>query len=115
MPLLPSGKVDRRALPAPDRGDRRQRTDFAPPATPTAQAVAEIWREVLGLDRIGNEDDFFALGGHSLSATQVASRVIRVFAIDGPVLRALFKRPKLAGFAAWVDEQVRVGVGPPPP
>jgi amino acid adenylation domain-containing protein len=115
MPLLPSGKVDRRALPAPDGRERRQRTDFVPPATPTAQAVAEIWREVLGRERVGNGDDFFALGGHSLSATQVASRVTRVFAIDGPVLRALFKQPKLAGFAAWVDEQVRGGVAPPPP
>ncbi|WP_224242635.1 non-ribosomal peptide synthetase [Hyalangium gracile] len=75
MPLTPQGKLDRRALPAPD-GERRQVSrDFVAPRTPLERTIARIFEEVLGVERIGARDDFFLLGGHSLLATQVVSRL----------------------------------------
>ncbi len=69
MPLSPSGKLDRRALPEPVWQTR----EHVEPETPLQQQIAAIWREVLGLPQIGLRDDFFALGGHSLLATQIIS------------------------------------------
>jgi amino acid adenylation domain-containing protein len=77
LPLTPNGKLDRRALPAPER-QRTTEREFVEPATPAEQTVAGIWRDVLGLERIGADDDFFELGGHSLLATQVVARLRKV-------------------------------------
>ncbi|HEX6909272.1 MAG TPA: amino acid adenylation domain-containing protein, partial [Longimicrobium sp.] len=88
LPLTPNGKVDRRALPAPD--PRAVERPYTAPRTPEEQALAEIWREVLRLDRVGLEDDFFELGGHSLLGAQVLSRVQRELGAQLP-LRALFE------------------------
>ncbi|HEX8243109.1 MAG TPA: amino acid adenylation domain-containing protein, partial [Longimicrobium sp.] len=75
LPMTPGGKVDRRALPAPDAGAAQgDENAFAAPATETEAAVGEIWREVLGLERVGATDDFFDLGGHSLKATRILTR-----------------------------------------
>ncbi|MFC4125877.1 non-ribosomal peptide synthase/polyketide synthase [Nocardia rhizosphaerae] len=71
LPVNASGKLDRRALPAPDRAV----VEYAEPVGPVEQAVARVFGEVLGIDRIGRDDDFFALGGNSLVATQVAARL----------------------------------------
>src|SRR5262249_6843338 len=72
MPVTPNGKVDRRALPAPDiTGDGASHVE---PRTPTEQAIAEIWRNVLQAQRVGAGDNFFLLGGHSLLATQVVTQ-----------------------------------------
>ncbi|HEV2733478.1 MAG TPA: amino acid adenylation domain-containing protein, partial [Longimicrobiaceae bacterium] len=90
LPLTPTGKVDRRALPAPEApagGEGR-----AAPRTPTEEVLAEVWAEVLGLARCGVHDDFFAHGGHSLLATRVVSRVRRAFGVDVPE-RAVFEAP----------------------
>ncbi|HST60441.1 MAG TPA: amino acid adenylation domain-containing protein, partial [Longimicrobium sp.] len=88
LPLTPNGKVDRKALPAPEgRADERA---YVAPRTPEEEALAEIWREVLRVDRVGLEDDFFELGGHSLLATQVLSRVRRELGVELP-LRAFFE------------------------
>jgi amino acid adenylation domain-containing protein len=88
LPLTPNGKVDRKALPAPE--GRAEARPYTAPRTPEEQALAEIWREVLRLDRVGLEDDFFELGGHSMLATQVLSRVRRELGVELP-LRALFE------------------------
>jgi len=101
FPLTPNGKVDRKALPAPDLAISLTAT-FAPPTTPTEIALAEIWSAVLEILPIGIDDDFFALGGHSLLATQVILRVREHFAIDLP-LRAIFQATTLAALAEVIE------------
>ncbi len=109
LPLTANGKIDRRALPDPD---------WAPPSgslvmrTPTEEIVAGIWCEVLGLRQVGASDDFFALGGHSLRATQVQSRLRSSFGIELP-LRILFEEPTVAGLAAEIDAIRRAALAPP--
>jgi amino acid adenylation domain-containing protein len=102
LPLTPNGKVDRRALPAPGR-ERRGRGEFIAPRTPTEKAVAEMWKELLGLDRVSVEDGFFELGGYSLLATRLLSRVRQAFGVDLAV-REVFRLPTVAGLAARIDE-----------
>ena len=76
--------------------------EFAPPVTETEKALARIWREALGLERVGLHGNFFELGGHSLMATRVASRVTATFQVRLPI-RTLFEHPTLAGLAAQID------------
>ncbi len=71
MPLTPSGKIDRKSLPAPTAHDAERRDDFVAPRTPVEELVASLWREALSLPRVSIDDDFFALGGHSLLASQI--------------------------------------------
>ncbi|MCS3420237.1 amino acid adenylation domain-containing protein/non-ribosomal peptide synthase protein (TIGR01720 family) [Pseudomonas sp. BIGb0450] len=99
MPLSPSGKLDRRALPEP----LWQVREHVEPETALQQQIAGIWREVLALPRIGLRDDFFALGGHSLLATQIISRTRQACDVELP-LRTLFEASELGAFA----EQVRL-------
>jgi amino acid adenylation domain-containing protein len=101
LPALPwtaNGKVDRRALPAPERGSAAA-GGHVPPRNPAEEVLAGIWAEVLGREGIGIHDDFFNLGGHSLLASQVVARVREAFAVELP-LRALFEARTLAGLAA---------------
>ncbi|HEV2735654.1 MAG TPA: amino acid adenylation domain-containing protein, partial [Longimicrobiaceae bacterium] len=111
IPLSPNGKVDRRALPAPDGAGS---TEFVPPRTPAEGAVAEIWAETLRLERVGVTASFFELGGHSLLATRVVSQVRRVFGVEVP-LRALFEGPTVAELAGRVEEIRRAGAPALPP
>ncbi|HBL27309.1 MAG TPA: non-ribosomal peptide synthetase, partial [Acidobacteria bacterium] len=97
LPLAPNGKVDRAALPVPDRSHTAA-AGLVPPSGPAEEKVAEIWAEVLRLDRVGAHDNFFELGGHSLIATQVLARLEDAFGIDLP-LRDLFEYPTVAGLA----------------
>lgn len=99
MPLSPSGKLERRALPEP----QWQVREHVEPVTELQQQIAGIWREVLGLKQVGLCDDFFALGGHSLLATQIISRTRQACDVELP-LRALFENSELGAFA----EQIRL-------
>ncbi len=104
LPLTANGKVDRRALPA--RAERvATGTAYAPPATATEELIAEIWQELLGVERIGVHDDFFALGGDSLLALRTASRINALFG-TGLSPRELFDRPTVAETASGVEELV---------
>jgi len=102
LPLNPGGKVDRGVLPVP--GSRRPHLDtpFAPPNSEVEQELARVWAEVLGLDEVGVHDRFFDLGGQSLLATQIISRVIEKYKIDIPI-RALFEAPTVAQMAVIID------------
>ncbi|HVR99667.1 MAG TPA: condensation domain-containing protein, partial [Thermoanaerobaculia bacterium] len=109
FPLTPSGKLDRRSLPAP--GAMRQLgTDLTMPRGPIEEIVAAIWAELLGGGPVGTHDSFFELGGHSLLATRVMSRVRAAFQVELP-LRALFDAPTVAGLAARVEATLRAGTG----
>jgi acyl carrier protein len=103
IPLSPNGKVDRRALPEPDRSRRELANVYRSPATSTEETLAAIWREVLKLDRVGIDDDFFDLGGHSLLATQIVSRMCKAFSLEVP-LRHFFESPTIAALAAIIDQ-----------
>ena len=96
LPLTPNGKIDRRALPAPDFVGLDEA--YVAPRTATEEQLAEIWAEVLGLERIGVNDNFFGLGGHSLLAIQVISKIRDAFAIE-PSIQALFDAPTIAQLA----------------
>jgi amino acid adenylation domain-containing protein len=100
LPRTPSGKIDRLALPDPDLA-AAQSSEYVAPRTPVEQAVAEIWAQVLGLPKVGVEDDFFALGGHSLLATQVVAQVRSDFAVELP-LHSLFTCPTVTTLASEI-------------
>ncbi|HEX2092675.1 MAG TPA: amino acid adenylation domain-containing protein, partial [Longimicrobiaceae bacterium] len=113
LPVTANGKVDRAALPAPEPG--RDGT-YVAPRTPLEERLAAIWAEVLGVGRVGVEDDFFALGGHSLLATRVVPRVRDTLVVDLP-LRALFEAPTVARLAEWAERAgaaVEGGAAAPP-
>jgi acyl carrier protein len=101
LPLSPNGKVDRKALPAPERGTDEGTTSKIAPRNPIEEVVASIWSEVLQCQQLGVHQDFFELGGHSLLATQVVSRVRQAFRIELP-LRVLFEAPTIASLAQRV-------------
>jgi amino acid adenylation domain-containing protein len=101
LPLTPNGKLDRKALPAPD-GAASAAPAYVEPRTETEAAVAAAFAGVLGLPRVGADDDFFSIGGHSLRATQVVGRLRETTGADVP-LRDLFECPTPALLAARLD------------
>ncbi len=115
LPLTPSGKVDRKALPAPEVGAGVTEAEHVAPRGPVEELLAGIWEEVLRVERVGARDDFFALGGHSLLATQVVSRVRASLGVELPLQR-LFEAPTVAGLARAVEEvrREREGLALPP-
>jgi amino acid adenylation domain-containing protein len=109
LPLTPTGKIDRRALPAPDAASNQPNHHFVAPSNPTQEVLARIWSQILRIDRISIHDNFFELGGHSLLATQVISRFRQEFSIEIP-LQALFEQPTIASLSdriatlLWIEE-----------
>lgn len=100
LPLNPNGKVDRHALPKPKPEIRTSasETTIVPPRSETEMRLAKIWQEVLRLENVGMEDNFFRLGGHSLLALQLMARVRETFKADLP-LKTLFEAPTISGLA----------------
>jgi amino acid adenylation domain-containing protein/non-ribosomal peptide synthase protein (TIGR01720 family) len=107
MPLTPNGKVDRRALPAPEFGEERE---YVAPRGPVEESIAGTFADLLGAPRVGAHDGFFELGGHSLLATQAIARIRAAFGVELP-LRALFEAPTPAALAARVEASLRAGRG----
>ncbi len=104
MPLTPNGKVDRKALPAPEGARVKPGGDFVAPAGGVEQAVAAIWRDILRAEKIGVDDNFFDFGGHSLQVVQVQNRLRETLQVDVPVLK-LFQFPTIRLLARFIDEQ----------
>ncbi|MFY0563639.1 amino acid adenylation domain-containing protein [Archangium lansingense] len=100
LPLNTSGKVDRKALPAPE-GANLARRPYIAPGDDVERKLAELWSKLLGVEKVGAEDHFFELGGHSLLATQVASRIRATFGVELP-LRAVFEAPTLSALATRI-------------
>ncbi|TRU61739.1 MAG: amino acid adenylation domain-containing protein [Microcystis aeruginosa Ma_QC_C_20070823_S13] len=107
FPLTPNGKIDRRALPVPDL---QSQGEYIAPRNPIEEKIAQIWAEVLKLERVSIEDNFFELGGHSLLATQVISRCQEAFEIALP-LRYLFESPTIAQLSAVILKELQTGLG----
>ena len=105
LPLTTNGKVDRKALPAPEE---RASREYKAPATVTEELVAQIWGEVLKVDRISTDENFFDLGGHSLLATQVISRLRESMKLE-IALRMMFESPVLRDFSAELDKARATG------
>ena len=99
LPLTPTGKLDRRSLPAPDW---RTESELVPARNPLEAALVDMWREILGIERVGVRDGFFQLGGHSLLAAQLISRVRGTFQVELP-LRSLFDSPTVEALAAEIE------------
>lgn len=112
LPLTPNGKVDRGALPAPSGLRPELQEAFVAPCTGTERAVARIWSEVLGLEQVGVHDSFFELGGNSLLATQVVSRIRGALQVTLS-LRSFFAAPTVAGMAQAVEEADRGEISEP--
>ena len=105
LPVNATGKIDRRALPAPDFSAAG--ATYRAPGTPTERALAQIWCQLLRIDRVGVDDDFFRLGGHSLLATRVVSHVRSVLHVAVP-LRAVFEADTLGALARSIDALEKV-------
>jgi amino acid adenylation domain-containing protein len=105
LPLGPTGKLDRAALPAPAVSGTPAADTSAPPQTAVEELLAGLWSEVIGVGSPGLQDDFFALGGHSLLATRMLSRLRDQLAVEVP-LSALFEAPTLGEFSAVVEAQL---------
>ena len=94
LPLTSNGKIDRNVLPAPSQARPELDNVFVAPRTVIEEELAQIWREILSIEQIGVHDNFFHLGGHSLSLTQLASRIRKLFQVEVP-LRVLFNEPTI--------------------
>ncbi|HET7695318.1 MAG TPA: amino acid adenylation domain-containing protein [Vicinamibacterales bacterium] len=105
LPLTANGKVDRRALPPPEAVAADGAAAHVDPRNELEEAVAEIWRSVLGIQKVGIHDNFFDAGGHSLMATRVIARLRETFGVEVGV-RSLFEHPTIAGLADALLEKM---------
>jgi len=104
LPLTLNGKVNRRALPAPLNTRPDLEETFVAPSTPIEEKLAKIWAEVLGIEHLGVNDNFFHLGGHSLTATQLLSRVRDILQVELP-FQSIFESPTIANFAKLIEQE----------
>jgi natural product biosynthesis luciferase-like monooxygenase protein len=104
LPLTPNGKVDRKALPEVGPGGGDEGREYVAPRTTIEEVLADVWEEVLGVERVGVHENFFELGGHSLLATLLISRMRAAFGLEIP-LRSIFESPTVAGLAALVEQK----------
>ncbi|MGZ4954747.1 MAG: amino acid adenylation domain-containing protein [Methylobacter sp.] len=104
MPLSSNGKLDRKALPVPDRQAHRQIV-YVAPRNDTEEILAAIWSDILAVEKVGVDDDFFELGGHSLTATQLVSRINKSFQLE-LALREVFEVSTVAGLALVVEDRL---------
>jgi amino acid adenylation domain-containing protein len=111
LPLDPNGKVDRQALPAPDKTRSDLQSNFVAPRTAVEEMLSGIWSEVLGIERVGVHDNFFELGGHSLLGTRIISRIRDEFQVELPLL-SLFEKPTAAGLSELIETVGWVSQGP---
>ncbi|NDB86548.1 MAG: hypothetical protein EB127_28200, partial [Alphaproteobacteria bacterium] len=102
LPLTPNGKIDRKALPVPE--GREGVGLYQPPIGLVEQKLANIWQELLNLDKVGRNDNFFSLGGHSLIATQLISRIRKEQKIEVP-LKAIFESSHLKDLAKRIEQE----------
>ena len=102
LPLNRNGKVDRKALPAPDAGRPRLDSAYAPPRTPDEKTLAAIWQDVLGHERIGVDDNFFELGGSSLLLVEIEARLREAFHRDIPIVE-MFRHPTIRSLAEALE------------
>jgi amino acid adenylation domain-containing protein len=114
MPLSPNGKVDRKALPAPEATGPNEQ-NFIGPRNPTEEVLSAIWSEILNAEHIGVEDNLFEHGAHSLLVTQVTSRIRKLFQVEPP-LRLFFECPTIGGMARAIDtlQSQAEGIAAPP-
>jgi hypothetical protein len=105
LPLLPNGKLDRKALPQPVWDRSQLDVRFVAPRTPVEEIVTSIWLEILGLERVGVKDNFFELGGHSLLATKIVTAVQDSFQVVLE-LRDLFDNPTIEEMALTITEKL---------
>jgi acyl carrier protein len=108
LPRTPNGKIDRLSLPAPEGLERAEADGYLAPRTPVEEILCGVWAKVLGLDRVGVRDDFFALGGHSLRAVQIVARLRDALGVDVP-LPAVFQAATVEALATEVERAVRGG------
>ncbi len=105
LPLTPNGKIDRKALPLPTAQQAQSRENFVAPETSTEKELAALWAEILGSDSFGVHENFFDSGGHSLTATQLVTRIRKNFAVELS-LRDFLKYPTIAGLAELIEESI---------
>src|SRR5437868_10916790 len=100
LPLLPSGKLDRSRLPAPER--RSATEDFVPTQSEVEQTLADMWSDLLGIERVGRNDNFFALGGHSLLAARLVGRIAKEIGAELP-LCSFLQEPTIAALSHEIE------------
>jgi len=103
FPLAPNGKLDRKALPPPGNSRPELDTPYVAPSTPVEKLLTKIWAEVLSIDQVGVHDNFLDLGGYSLAAARVLSRVVQSLRLELPI-KAIFESPTVAGMAEVIAE-----------
>ncbi len=103
LPLTLNGKINYAALPSIEEAKQKLARTYTGPRTPQEQILADIWSEVLGIERVGIDEKFFALGGHSLLAIQIIHRINQAFQVDLP-MRVIFDEPTIAGLSLLIEE-----------
>ena len=108
LPMTPNGKLDRRALPAPKQTHPALQSTFVRARTPIEETIVAIWSQVLGIEQVGIHDNFFALGGHSLRAMQVLSRLRAIFQVEVP-LHSFLEAPTVSQLAELLQQHQASG------